>query len=85
MKQESQEIPMPNIPSSASSIQPKKRKLTSNIEKNNVGTQTDKVKRIISERKRLKLRNDFMDDETSSEDDWDEIEDIVDFEFDSLT
>ena len=85
MKQESQEIPMPNIPSSASSIQPKKRKLTSNIEKINVGTQTDKVKRIISERKRMKLRNDFMNDETSSDEDWDEIEDIVDFEFDSLT
>ena len=76
---------MPNIPSSASSIQPKKRKLTSNIEKINVGTQTDKVKRIISERKRMKLRNDFMDDETSSDDDCGEIEEIEDFEFDKLT
>jgi len=76
---------VPNIPSSASSIQPKKRKLTSNIEKINVGTQTDKVKRIISERKRMKLRNDFMDDETSSDDDCGEIEEIEDFEFDKLT
>ena len=70
---------MPNILSS------KKRKLTSNIEKINVGTQTDKVKRIISERKRMKLRNDFMDDETSSDDDCGEIEEIEDFEFDKLT
>ena len=70
---------MPNILSS------KKRKLTSNIEKINVGTQTDKEKKIISERKRMKLRNDFMDDETSSDDDWDEIEETEDFEIDRLT
>ena len=78
---------MPNIPSSASSIQPKKRKLTSNIEKINVGTQTEEKKKTWAqmERKRMKLRNDFMNDETSSDEDWDEIEDIVDFEFDSLT
>ena len=76
---------MPSFPSSASSIQPKKRKLTSNIEKINVGTQTDKVKRIITERKRMKLRNDFMADETSSSDDCGEIEEIEDFEFDQLT
>ena len=34
---------MPNIPSSASSMQPKKRKLTSNIEKIDVETQTKVV------------------------------------------
>ena len=57
-------LPMSNISSSASSIQPKKRKLTSNIEKISVGTQT-------------KENNDESSDDDWCKDD---IEDILDFE-----
>ena len=57
---------MPNIPSSASSMQPKKRKLTSNIEKIDVETQT-KVVMIPADEK-----NDDSSDGDYEVEDWDE-------------
>ena len=59
---------MPNIPSSASSIKPKKRKFTSNIEQINVATQTEENKADSSDDD----WNDEEIEEIGDEWDWDE-------------
>ena len=60
---------MPNIPSSASSIQPKKRKLTSNIEKN-------------SKTQMNENNDDSSDDASDSSDDTQyEVEEILDVRY----
>ena len=63
---------MPNIPSSASSMQPKKRKLTSNIEKIDVETQTKVVMIPADETNDDSSDYDYEIEEGGLDFEWDE-------------